>query len=80
MSNPSYADINAEGVKAHYDINTLTGRKLTGSYDYVPCHGDVTSNQYDYDSPFWKPSDQEVELLEQFETLRIQSVSNEELK
>ena len=35
---------------------------------------------YDYDSPYWMPSNEERELMTQFKKLRIPNISQKELK
>ena len=49
-------------------------------YDYVPHEASKDDDEYDYESPYWAPSDKKAELLSQFKKLRIQSVTQKELE
>ena len=51
-----------------------------GAYEFSPKSLDSGEDDYDYDTPYWAPSNEEKELLLQLKKLRIPSVRNEDLQ
>ena len=49
-----------------------------GIYDFAP-EMSGKRDEYDYESPYWLPSDQKAELLSQFRKLRTQSIAQKDL-
>ena len=47
-------------------------------YDYAPQA--AGEDEYDYESPYWKPSNEKAKLLEQFQKIRVRSIPQEDLK
>jgi len=52
----------------------------TDPYDYADRHGENGDNEYDYEIPYWKPSNKKAELLSQITKLRLTFISNEHIQ
>ena len=48
------------------------------TYDYIS--GRNERDDYDYESPYWEPSDKKTELLKQFKKLKIPSVREKDIQ
>ena len=71
--------------KSHneYETVSLSGeiapKDIVEVYDFTPAKTSE-KDEYDYESPYWLPSDQKAELLDQMKKLRIPSVAQKDLE
>ena len=49
------------------------------TYDYAGRHG-KNGDVYDYEIPYWKPSNEKTELLSQITKLRLTFIPNEHIQ
>lgn len=75
--NLSYSAVKTTNVYSSEVIYSNPPDDPIGIYDYIRQAGE---GEYDYDSPYWRPADEEKELLAALKKLRITSVAHEELK
>ncbi len=64
------------------ETQSVAAQSSTGQvYSYVCKNEDrLDDDSYDYDAPYWNPSNEEQELLTQLEMLKIPSAKSEEIK
>ena len=79
QDNQSYASIDDEkGRELETTLSLTCTARRVDIYNYTP--EQTEADEYDYESPYWEPADKKTELLNQFEKLKIPSVSEEDIE
>ena len=80
--NDEEGDDSSERVERGKQLQELASSFACGNegevYDYIPVWND--RDDYDYESPYWEPSDKKSELLKQFKKLKIPSVKEKDIQ
>ena len=72
-----YEEIDGENCREYDEYDKPLSPDEAKEFKFTPAEDE---DFYDYDSPYWMPSNEERELMTQFKKLRIPNISQKELK